>query len=202
MQSLNKQKTDGYIKNQSMRLKEMRLNILLKMSCVIVPMAILMAILWGIFSINPPPEKWESAQITFSSISRESLPKRRGTRGTYVLNTTDGDGYILGMGTDEMEVLKKQLVPNRQYSIVYCENAFTRITKSLSSDNEEFIELEKSISEWETDQQSFYIILVAMTFLMVVGSILIYFTWCKKECQQIQKIKIKISERLEKRIFN
>ena len=199
MQSLNKQKTDGYIKNQNMRLKEMRLNILLKISCVIVPMAILMAILWGIFSINPPPEKWESAQITFSSISRERLPQRRGFRETYVLNTTDGYRYFLGMGTDEIEVLKKQLVPNRQYSIVYCENVFTRITKSLSSDNEEFIELEKSISEWETDQQIFYIILVAMTFLMVVGSILIYFTWCKKERQQIQKTKIKISERLEKR---
>ena len=196
MQSLNKQKTDGYIKNQNMRLKEKRLNSLLKISCVIVPMAILMAILWGIFSINPPPEKWESAQITFSSISRERLLKRR---GTYVLNTTDGDCYILGIGTDEMEVLKKQLVPNRQYSIVYCENAFIKITQSLSSDNEEFIELEKSISEWETVQQGFYITLVAMTFLMVVGGILIYFTWCKKERQQIQKIKIKISERLEKR---
>ena len=199
MQSPNKKKTDGYIKNQNMRLKEMRLNILLKISCVIVPMAILMAILWGILSIKPPPEKWESAQITFSSISREHRPSYRGTRGTYVLNTTDGDCYILGIGTDEMEVLKKQLVPNRQYSIVYCENAFIKITQSLSSDNEEFIELEKSISEWETVQQGFYITLVAMTFLMVVGGILIYFTWCKKERQQIQKIKIKISERLEKR---
>ena len=199
MQSLNKQKTDGYIKNQNMRLKEMRLNILLKISCVIVPMAILMAILWGIMSINPPPEKWESAQITFSSISRERLHKRRGTSGTYVLNTTDGDRYILGIGTDEVEVLSKQLVPQQQYNIIYCENPFTKITQSLSSDNEEFIELEKSISEWETDQKIFHIILVAMTFLMVVGSILIYLTWCKKDRQQILKIKIKISERLEKR---
>ena len=34
MQNSDKQKTDGYIKNQNMRLKEMRLNILLKISCV------------------------------------------------------------------------------------------------------------------------------------------------------------------------
>ena len=195
MQNQDKQNTDGYIKNQNMRLKEMRLNILLKISCVVVPIAILMAILWGIVSINPPPEKWESAQITFSSISRE----RTFRRSTYILNTTDGDRYILGVGTDEIEALKKQLVPNRQYSIVYCKNAFTRITKSLSSDNEEFIELEKSISEWENDQIVFYIILAIMAFLMIVGSISIYFTWCKKERQQIIKTKIKISERLEKR---
>ena len=134
MQNQSKQKTDGYIKNQNMHLKKMRLNILLKISCVIVPMAILMAILWGIVSINPPPEKWESAQITFSSISRE----RTFRRSFYILNTTNGTKYILGIGTDEIETLQKQLVPNRQYSIVYCENAFTRITKSLSSENEEF----------------------------------------------------------------
>ena len=195
MQNQSKQKTDGYIKNQNMHLKEMRLNILLKISCVIVPMAILMAILWGIVSINPPPEKWESAQITFSSISRE----RTFRRNFYILNTTNGTKYILGIGTDEIETLQKQLVPNGQYSIVYCENAFTRITKSLSSENEEFIELETSISEWETDRHIFHVILGIMTILMIVGSILIYFTWCKKERQQIIKIKIKISERLAKR---
>ena len=195
MQNQGKQKTDGYIKNQNMRLKEMRLNILLKILCVIVPLAILMAVLWGIMSINPPPEKWEQKQITYSNISKERVARR----STYVLYTTDGDRYILGTGTEETELLSQQLIPNQQYSIIYCENIFTKTTKSLSSPDNEFIDLDKSIAEWETDRQSFYIILVAMTFLMVVGSILIYFTWCKKERQQIQKIKIKISERLEKR---
>ena len=76
MQNRSKQKTDGHIKNQTMRLKEMRLNILLKISCVIVPMTILLAILWGIFSINPPPEKWEKTQITYSSISRNFCAQR------------------------------------------------------------------------------------------------------------------------------
>ena len=33
MQHQGKQKTDGYIKNQKIRLKEMRLNILLKFFC-------------------------------------------------------------------------------------------------------------------------------------------------------------------------
>ncbi len=198
MQNQNKQKTDGYIKNQNIRLKEMRFNILLKISCVIVPSVILMAILWGIVSLTPPPEKWESAQITFSSISRERSFGPR-SHSVYVLNTAEGDKYILGIGTDEMNLLSKQLVPNQQYSIIYCGNPFTKITKSLFSDDEEFIELEEAISEWENDQQIFYIILAVMIFLMIVGSILIYFIWCKKERQQILKIKIKISERLAKR---
>ena len=47
MQNQGKKNTDCYIKNQNMRLKEMRLNILLKILCVIVPLAILMAVLWA-----------------------------------------------------------------------------------------------------------------------------------------------------------
>lgn len=194
MQNRSKQKTDGYIKNQNMRLKEMRLNIPLKISCVIVPMAILLAILWGIFSINPPPEKWEQTQITYSNISREYFAHR----GTYVLHTTDGDGYILGIGTKETELLSQQLIPNQQYSIVYCENMVTRITKSLSSPDHEFIELDNSIAEWERDQKVLHIISAIMICLMLIGSIISYAFWCRKERREIKKIKSKIAMRQSK----
>ena len=195
MQNQGKQKTDGYIKNQNMRLKEMRLNILLKMSCVIVPLAILMAVLWGIMSINPPPEKWEQKQITYSNISRERVARR----SPYVFYTTDGDRYILGTGTEEMELLSQQLIPNQQYSIIYSENIFTKITQSLSSPDNEFIELERSIAEWEQDQKIFHIICAIMICLMLIGSIISYALWCRKECKEIKKIKSKISTRLSKK---
>ena len=195
MQNHVKQKTDGYIKNQNMRLKEMRLNILLKILCVIVPLAILMAVLWGIMSINPPPEKWEQKQITYSNISRERIARR----GTYVLYTTDGDRYILGTGTEETELLSQQLIPNQQYSIIYCENIFTKITRSLSSPDNEFIELDKSIAEWEHDQKIFHMICAIMICLMLIGSVISYAFWCRKECQEIKKIKSKISTRLSKK---
>ena len=194
MQNQGKQKTDGYIKNQNMRLKEMRLNILWKILCVIVPLAILMAVLWGMFSITPPPEKWEQTQITYSNISRERVTKG----STYVLYTTDGDRYILGIGTEETELLSQQLIPNQQYSIIYCENIFTKITQSLSSSEKEFIELDESIAEWENDQKVFHIICAIIICVMLIGSIISYAFWCKKERQEIKKIKSKISARLSK----
>ena len=195
MQNHVKQKIDGYIKNQNMHLKEMRLNILLKISCVIVPMAILMAVLWGIMSINPPPEKWEQKQITYSNISRERIARR----GTYVLYTTDGDRYILGTGIEETELLSQQLIPNQQYSIIYCENIFTKITQSLSSPENEFIELDESIAEWEHDQKIFHMICGIMICLMLIGSVISYAFWCKKDRHEIKKIKSKISTRLSKK---
>jgi len=195
MQNQDKQKTDGYIKNQKMRLKEMRLNILLKILCVIVPLAILMAILWGIMSINPPPEKWEQKQITYSNISREIITRG----GPYVLYTTDGDRYILGTGTEETELLSQQLIPNQQYNIIYCKNIFTKITRSLSSPDNEFIELDKSIAEWEHDQKIFHMICAIMICLMLIGSVISYAFWCRKECHEIKIIKSKISTRLSKK---
>ena len=195
MKNQGKQKTDGYIKNQNMRLKEMRLNILLKILCVIVPLAILMAISWGIMSIDPPPEKWEQKQITYSNISREFFAHR----STYVLYTTDGERYILGVGTEEVKLLSQQLIPNQQYNIVYCEKIFNKSTQSLSSPDNEFIELDKSISEWEHDQKIFHMICAIMICLMLIGSVISYAFWCRKECQEIKKIKSKISTRLSKK---
>ena len=197
MQNQDKQKSDGYIKNQTMRLKEKQLLISLKILCIIIPLAIFIVVLWGIMSINPPPEKWEQKQITYSNISRERIARR----GTYVLYTTDGDRYILGTGTEETELLSQQLIPNQQYSIIYCENIFTKITQSLSSPDNEFIELDKSIAEWEHDQKIFHMICAIMICLMLIGSVISYAFWCKKERQEIKKIKAKISARLSKIIM-
>ena len=195
MQNQDKQKSDGYIKNQNMRLKEKQLLISLKILCIIIPLAIFIVVLWGMMSIKPPPEKWEQKQITYSNISRE----RVAGRSTYVLYTTDGDRYILGTGTEETELLSQQLIPNQQYSIIYCENIFTKITRSLSSPDNEFIDLDKSIAEWEHDQKIFHIICAIMICLMLIGSVISYAFWCRKECQEIKKIKSKISTRLSKK---
>lgn len=192
MQSPNMKKADGYIKNQNRRLKEMRLRVLLKIACVLMPMAILTAVFGSIMSINPPPEKWEQKQITFLSISRETVSKRR---SSYILNTTDGERYILAIGADEMEALSQQLIPYQEYTVIYCENIFTKITRSLSSSGNEWIQLEKSVSEWENDQRTFTIICVIMICFIFIGSAASYAFWCKKERREIKRIKSKIRTR-------
>lgn len=175
----------------------MRFNILLKILCIIVPLAILTVVLWGLMSLTPPPEKWVQKQITFSNISRERIPF--GKTRTYVLYTTDGDRYVLGGGTEEKERLSQQLIPQQQYSIVYCENLFTKVTKALSSSDNEFIDLDQSVAEWENDQKASYVFCAIMICLMLVGGTASYIFWCKKERQEIKKIKSKISTRLSKK---
>ena len=185
---------DGYIKNKRHKIKMERQAILWSY-CYTFPIALFILTFMFILVVTPPPEKWEQKQITYSNISRE----RGARRSTYVLYTTDGDRYILGTGTEETELLSQRLIPNQQYSIIYCENIFTKITQSLSSPDNEFIDLDKSIAEWEHDQKIFHMICAIMICLMLIGSVISYAFWCRKECQEIKKIKSKISTRLSKK---
>lgn len=197
MKNYNKiAKSDGYIKNQNIRLRNTRVAILLKMSLVAVPLVMLLVFFSVLILSTPSPEKWEHSQITYSDISREYFIKR----SSYFLNTTDNGKFILPLGTKDVEELTHQLEPGKQYSIVYTENVFTRITKSLSYGDCEFVSLDESVSEWESERKGLCIFIVVMLFLMIVGSTLIYIFWCKKEREQIVKIKSKIDERISKRM--
>lgn len=184
-------RSDGYIKNQNLRLKELRRTILLKIACVILPLAILTAVLWGTLSINSPPEKWEETQIAISDIVRERMRRR----SVYAVYTTDGDRYILGIGSEETKQLAQQLLPGQQYDIVYCKNMFNKIITSLSSPDREWISREESVVEWESERDTFRIVCAITVGAALVGSIAVYVFWCKKERREAEKIKSKIDAR-------
>ena len=185
---------DGYIKNQYIALKKVRTVILLKISCVVVPLALFLIFYAGLILSTPSPEKWQQKDITFSDISREYVMRS----SPYFLNTTDEGSFILPLGTEEIEALTQQLTPNQQYHIIYTENIFFRITQSLSYGDSELVLLDESVSEWEKERKELYIFSVIIFVLMSVGSILIYNLWCKRERQQIKKIKSKITDRLNR----
>ena len=80
MKNYNKiAKSDGYIKNQNIRLRNTRVAILLKMSLVAVPLVTLLVFFSVLILSTPSPEKWEHSQITYSDISREYFIKRSST---------------------------------------------------------------------------------------------------------------------------
>ena len=187
-------KSDGYIKNQNISLRKTRFTILFKISLVVVPLAMMLIVFVGLILSTPSPEKWQQKDVVFSDISREHFMKR----SPYFLNTTDDGSFILPLSTKEIESLTQKLKPNQQYHIIYTENPFFKITKSLSSENGEFVKLDDSVAEWEKERKELYIFSVMIFVLMSVGSILIYNLWCKRERQQIKKIKSKITDRLNR----
>lgn len=196
-------KSDGYIKNQCMRIKQNRGYILFKISIVVFPLALFLAVAtFGTLS-TPSPEKWKHEEITLKNVSWEVvfLLDRHRSRA-YVLNTEQGEQFVLLVSINEGEALSKQLVPGRKYHIVYTGNYFNNFTKALSDDNREFIKLEESVAKWEKERKEYYIFAVISVFIMSVGSVLIFTFLCKEERREIAKIKSKMDERLRKKMVN
>lgn len=194
MQNYNKlARDDGYIKNQYISLRKTRTVVLLKLALV-VPLVLFLIFYAGLILSTPSPKKWQQKDITFSDISREYVMRS----SPYFLNTTDSGSFILTIGTKEVESLTQQLKSNQQYHIIYTENLFFKITQSLSSDECEFINLDDSVAEWEKDRKELCVFSVIIFVLTVAGSILVYNFWCKKERQQIKKIKSKITDRINR----
>lgn len=191
--------TDGYIKNQNMHIREIRLIIWTRVLLFIIPTLGLAAIIWSILAINSPPDKWVQKQITYAGITEETNILRKGYHTIYVLHTAEGEGYVLPVGADEMKALSQELLPNRQYTLTYCENFATRIIKSLSYEEQDYISLDASLAAWERDQRIGNLFTAIMLGAATVGSTMSYLFWCKKERQQIQTIRNKIKIRRNKK---
>ena len=182
---------EGYIKNQYIALKKVRTVILLKVSCVVVPLGLILIFSVGLILSTPSPEKWQHKDITFSDITREYAYR---THKPF-LNTTDDGSFILPLSTDEVELLTQQLKPNQQYHIIYSENPFFQIIESLSADNCELVKLENSVAVWEYNRIVLYTIIAFIFVLMPIGS----FLNCRKERWQIKEIESKINARLNRK---
>ena len=182
---------DGYIKNQYIALKKVRTVILLKISCVVVPLGLILIILAGLILCTPSPDKWQHKDITFSDITREYTYRKH----TPFLNTTDDGSFILPLDTDEVEILQQHLKPDQQYHIIYSENPFYQIIESLSADNCELVKLENSVAVWEYNRTVLYTIIAFIFVLMPIGSFLNF----RKERRQIKGIKSKINARLNRK---
>ena len=190
-------KNDGYIKNQNIKLNEARKIILIKIAVIIVPLVLLMVFSWFVFGGSTPPEKWSEKQISYETIARARVSRRS---SPYVLKTAEGKQYVMGVETEEAELLSQKLVKGQQYKIVYYHTPSTMIICSLSSDGEEFISIDESIEYWENNQKSFYVIFVVSLVLMISGSIVSFLLWCREERLQIIKIKQKIAQREAKKL--
>ena len=193
-------KKDGYIKNQYARLRDEYSTILWKILAIVLPVFIFTAILWGLMSLTPSPLKWEKKEITFLSVTREhaSFAKRKRN----ILNTVEGEKYIIPSPAEKAELLSQKLIPYQRCDIVYSGVLGFAHIQSLSSDHEEYIILDESIEKWEKDRQILYIITAILLIFMILGSVWSYFCWCKSEHQRIAKIKSKIMDRLNKKVKN
>ena len=190
---------DGYIKNKTEAMQSLKRNILGKYSITFFILILIPVWLFAL-AANQRPEKWTHKDIVFSHISQERIGLQRGR--SYVLNTKDGKQFVIKSKFVNVDDLSDCLTSGNTYRIVFSNTiAGGDHMEALSEDNMVIQNLEKSIAQWEREQQETFIAIIVTLIIEAVALILIDRLWCKKEYSEIKKLKADIKRR-EERVGN
>ena len=190
---------DGYIKNKTEAMQSLKRNILGKYSITFFILILIPVWLFAL-AANQRPEKWTHTEIVFSHISQERIGLQRGR--SYVLNTKDGKQFVIKSKFVNVDDLSDCLTSGNTYRIVFSNTiAGGDHMEALSDDNMVIQNLEKSIAQWEREQQETFMAIIVTLIIEAVALILIDRLWCKKEYSEIKKLKADIKRR-EERVGN
>ena len=186
---------DGYIKNKTEAIISVKKTILLKYLITFFILILVPVWLFAI-AVNQHPDKWTQTDIVFSHISQERIGLQRGQ--SYVLNTQDGRQFVIKSKFVNVDDLSDCLISGDTYRIVFSNTiAGGDHMEALSGNNIVFQNLEKSVAQWEQEQQECVIAIIVTLIIEIVALLLIDRLWCKKEHSQIQKLKADIARRKE-----
>ncbi len=184
---------DGYIKNQLLAIRSLRIAMAWKYATTFLILIFLPVWLFGL-AIDVPPEEWIHTEIVYSHISREMIGLRRFQ--DHVLNTRDGAQFVIRPKGVSVDTLKEQLAPGQVYSLVYSATiAGGNQIEALSDGDTVYQHIDTSINDWN-DQRQFLIRAIYVTLgAEALALILIDRLWCKKEYEQIKKHRANIQRR-------
>lgn len=186
---------DGYIKNKREMIRSLRKTIVAKYSITIFIFALLPLWLFALAS-NQPPKKWQQTEIQFSHLSEENVDLQRWRSD--VLNTKDGQKFVLNANHVDIRNLSDHLVPGNTYSLVFSKSGTIwggNIMEALFDESAVFQDLDDAISRWKREQLEYAIAIMITLLLAFAALILIDRVWCKKEHSKIQKLKADIKRR-------
>ncbi len=181
---------DGYIKNKFKEIKSVRKAILGKYSLTIFILLMLLGFLLAVCLTLPHPDKWKEETVVFSEIKRERLAFQRFESDVFVA----ADGRLFSI-PNLTEVLKNVLLAGESCKIIYSTGIFTSNVEGLEMDGTVYIDVNDSIISWKKECKDVVIIACGMLAAEIIALLLIDRLWCKKEHQQIKKLKENIARR-------
>ena len=188
---------DGYIKNQRLAIRALRIAIFWKYATTFLILIFIPLWLFGL-AVDRPPKEWVHTDIVYSRISYEQVGLRRFK--DYVLIDGDGTRFVIKQKDVPVDLLEKQLVPGQVCSIVYSTTiAGGNQMEALSVGDMVFQHIDPSVSYW-SDRRQFLIRAIYVTLAAeALALFLIDRLWCKKEYQQIKKHRANIHRRTAKK---
>ena len=191
---------DGYIKNQLLAIRSLRITMAWKYATTFLILIFLPLWLFGL-AVDRPPKEWIHTEIVNSHISYEQVGLRRFM--DHVLIDRDGTRFVIRKKDVSVDLLEEQLIPGQVCSIVYSTTiAGGNQLEALSAGDTVYQHIDTSVSYWN-GQRRFLIRAIYVTLaLEVLALILIDRLWCREEHRRIKILREKIARRKALRIRN
>lgn len=184
---------DGYIKSKTEAIKAVKKAIIGKYSVTIFIILLLFVWLFAL-AANQAPERWTDTEIVFSHISQERIGLQRWK--SYVLNTQEGNKFLIKSKYVDVDELSAHLVSGRTYQLVFsCTLSGKKHVEALSDGSIVFQDLENSTALWENEQRGVVTAIIITLIVELAALILIDKLWCRAEHAQIRKLKSDINRR-------
>lgn len=195
-----KERKDGFLRELEGKHAACKVWMAIKSLLVALPFLLIALFIFGLWMLwlsEGPPDTWRTETVRYARMDRRlSLSSRGMTNYIYVLITTDGREFVVHdrLASD----LEEALTYGAVCEITHHKRLGSNTTCGLISGERVFIDLAEKEAQWYSDRVAFPRYVLIWLGLSVLAASLGYIFWCRKDREELARIRERIRVREEK----
>ena len=194
-----KERKDGFLRELEQKYTCCKVWMALKSLVVALPfllIALLVFVLWMIWLPGSAPETWQTENVRYARIDYRKSYGRGTVSSRYVLVTTDGREYMVDK--DAARALEEELAYGAVCEITLRELLWYHSVCGLSSGGRVYIDRDEMEARWYSDRIGYPRHVLLWLGLSAVAAGLGFAFWCRKDREELARIRKRIRVREEK----
>lgn len=183
---------DNYIEKKRAAIKQLQTNMMIKYSlCILLLLCI--PVWASSMNVQAAPEKWVAAEIVCEELSVYSEAKNPYA----IILADDGHKYLVDPQLVSPDEALEKLEEGEACSVVYAPlgNSENRVVRGLETGEELILSAETSQQVWKSNRQRSFMFIGVVLLAAAVSALLINRIWCKKDREEIKRLKEEIAHR-------
>lgn len=192
-----KERKDGFLRELERKHAACKVWMAIKSLLVALPfllMALFIFGLWMLWLSGGAPDTWRTETVRYARMDRRlSLSAKGMTNYMYILITTDGREFVVPdkLASD----LEEALTYGAVCEITHNKRLWYNTTCGLASGDLVFIDLAEKEAQWYSDRVAYPRYVLIWLGLSVLAASLGYIFWCRKDREELARIRERIRVR-------